>query len=230
MKNLKSLHHGHHFPAPVVSHAVRWYFRFQFSLRDLEELLFERDVIVSHDSICRWNEKFDACFAHCTKTAQRRPGGIWHLDEVFVALRGAPYVQWRAVDQHGAELDILLPKRRDTASANRFFNCVLAACGESSKKNVTDPLRCYSAAQAAIPGLENVKHVFLKARVLASNRAENSHQPTRERECPMRGFRLPERTWMLLSCFGLIRRHSALKRHLPRASLYRKQRAACDQA
>lgn len=92
MKNLKSLHHGHRFPAPVISHAVRWYFRFQLSLRDFEELLFERGVIVSHDSICRWTEKFGACFAHCTKiTRRRRPGGgTWDLDEILVARRGAP--------------------------------------------------------------------------------------------------------------------------------------------
>ncbi|MGF6919581.1 hypothetical protein OKW28_003778 [Paraburkholderia sp. 40] len=112
MKNSKSLYHGHRFPASVISHAVRWYFRFQLSLRDVEELLFERGVIVSHESIRRWTEKFGTGFAHRVRAARRQPGSTWHLDEMFVTLRGVPYLLWRAVDQHGIELDILLQKRR----------------------------------------------------------------------------------------------------------------------
>ena len=104
----KSLYHGHRFPATVISHAVRWYFRFQLSLRDIEELLFERGVTVSYETIRRWCEKFGAGFAHRVKAARRKPGSTWHLDEMFVTLRGEPYLLWRAVDEHGAELDILL--------------------------------------------------------------------------------------------------------------------------
>jgi transposase-like protein len=100
MKKAKSLYHGHRFPAAVISCAVRWYFRFQLSLRDIEELLFERGVIVSYETIRRWCDKFGASFAHRVKAARRKPGSIWHLDEVFVTLRGEPYLLWRAVDQH----------------------------------------------------------------------------------------------------------------------------------
>ncbi|WP_429578963.1 DDE-type integrase/transposase/recombinase [Paraburkholderia youngii] len=137
--------------------------------------------------------------------------------------RGLLYLLWRAVDQHGAELDVLLQKRRDKAAAKRFFKRLLAACPEVPRKIVTDQLRSYPAAKAEIPELANVKHVFVKASARLNNRAENSHQPTRERERRMRGFRNPGRTQVFLSNFGPIRQHFALKRHLLRASLYRKQ-------
>jgi putative transposase len=226
MKKTKSLYHGHRFPAVVMSHAARWYFRFQLSLRDIEELLFERGVIVSYETIRRWCDKFGVGFAHRVKAARRKPGSTWHLDEVFVTLRGEPYVLWRAVDQHGAELDILLQKRRDKAAAKRFFKHVLAACPDGPRRIVTDQLRSYPVAKAEIPELANVRHVFVKASARVNNRAENSHEPTRERERRMRGFRLPERTQAFLSSFGPIRQHFALKRHLLRASLHRKHLAA----
>ena len=143
-----------------------------------------------------------------------------------MTLRGEPYLLWRAVDQHGAELEILLQKRRDKAAAKRFFKCVLAACPEAPHKIVTDQLLSYPAAKAEITELASVRHVFVKACARVNNRAENSHQPTRERERRMRGFRRSERTQAFLSNFGPIRQQFALKRHLLRPSLYRKQLAA----
>ncbi|KAG8148724.1 IS6 family transposase [Burkholderia catarinensis] len=225
MTKTKSLYHGHRFPAAVISCAVRWYFRFQLSLRDIEELLFERGVVVSYETIRRWCDKFGAGFAHRVKVSRRKPGATWHLDEVFVTLRGEPWLLWRAVDQHGVELDILLQKRRDKTAAKRFFKRVLASCAEAPRKIVTDQLRSYRAAKAEIAELANVKHVFVKASARVNNRAENSHQPTRERERRMRGFRVPQRTQAFLSSFGPIRQHFTLKRHLLRASLYRNQLA-----
>ncbi|SAK95182.1 IS element transposase [Caballeronia pedi] len=198
-------------------------FPVQLSLRDIEELLFERGVIVSYETIRQWCDRFGVGFAQRVKTARRKPGTTWHLDEVLVTLRGEPYLLWRAVDHHGAELDILLQKRRDTAAARRFFRRVLASCPEGPSKIVTDQLRSYPAAKAQIPELANVKHVFVRASARVNSRAENSHQPTRERERRMRGFRDPERTQAFLSTFGPIRQHFALKRHLLRASLHRKQ-------
>lgn len=210
----------------VISHAVRWYFRFQLSLHDIEVLLFERGVIVSYETIRRWCDKFGAGFAHHVKAARRKPGSTWHLDEVFVTLRGEPYLLWQAVDQHGAELDILLQKRRDKAAAKRFFKRALAACPDAGRRIVTDKLRSYPAAKAEIPELADIKYVFVKVSARVNNRAENSYQPTRERERQMRGFRDPDRTQIFLSSFGPIRQHFALKRHLLRASLHRKQLAA----
>jgi putative transposase len=104
---------------------VRWYFHFQLSLRDIEELLFERGVPVSYETIRRWCDKFGASFAHRVKATRRNPGSTWHLDEMFVTLRCEPYLLWRAVDQHGADLEILLQKRRDKAAGKRFFHRVL---------------------------------------------------------------------------------------------------------
>jgi len=144
---------------------------------------------------------------------------------MFVTLRGEPYLLWRAVDEHGAELDILLQKRRDRAAAKRFFKHLIRSC-PVPRKIVTDQLRSYPAAKADILELANVKHVFVKAAARVNNRAENSHQPTRERERRMRGFRDPKRTQAFLWSFGLIRQQFALKRHLLHASLYRKQLAS----
>lgn len=127
---------------------------------------------------------------------------------------------------HGAELDVLVQKRRDKVAAKRFLKRVLAACPEAPRKIVTDPLRSYPAAKAEIAQLVTVRHLFAKACARVNNRAENSHQPTRERERRMRGFRRLERTQSFLSSFGPIRQHFALKRHLLRASLYRKHLAA----
>jgi putative transposase len=116
MKNAKSIYYGHHFPAAVISHAVHCHFRFQLSLRDIKELLFERGVVASYETIRRWCNKVGAGFAHRVKAARRKPGSTWHLDEVFVTLRDEPYLLWRAGDQHGAELDILLQKRPGNAA------------------------------------------------------------------------------------------------------------------
>jgi putative transposase len=106
---------------------------------------------------------------------------------MFVSLRGEPYLLWRAVDEHGVELDILVQKRCDKAAAKRLFRRVLRS-NPVPRKIVTDKLRSYPAAKAEIPALANVKHVFVKAAARLNNRAENSHQPTRERERRMRVF------------------------------------------
>jgi transposase-like protein len=92
MKKTKSLYHGHRFPAIVISCAVRWYFRFSLSLRDIEELLLERGVVVTYETIRCWCDKFGAGFAQCAKAVRRKPGSTWHLDEMFVTLRGEPYL------------------------------------------------------------------------------------------------------------------------------------------
>jgi putative transposase len=220
MKKTKSLYHGHRFPAVVISCAVRWYFWFSLSLRDIEELLLERGVVVTYETIRCWCDKFGARFAQCAKAARRKPGSTWHLDEMFVTLRGEPYLLWRAVDEHGAELDVLVQKRRDKAAAKRFFRKLLRS-NPVPCKIVTDQLRSYPAAKADIPELAHVKHVFVKAAARVNNRAENSHQPTRRRERQMCGFRDARRTQAFLSCVGPIRQHFALPRHQMNAGCHR---------
>ncbi|CAB3742438.1 IS6 family transposase ISDge13 [Paraburkholderia rhynchosiae] len=116
-------------------------------------------------------------------------------------LRGEPYVLWRAVDEHGVELDVLLQKHRDKAAAKRFFRKMLRSY-PVPRRIVTDQLRNYPAAKAEVPELAGVKHVFVKASARVNNRAENSHQPTRRRERQMQGFHDPQRTQRFLSCFA----------------------------
>jgi putative transposase len=140
MKKSKSPYFGFRFPAAVISCAVRWYYRFNLSLRDIEELLLERGVSVSYESVRNWCDRFGTRFAHRAKAARVRPGSTWHLDEMFVTLHGHPYMLWRAVDEHGAELDILLKKRRDKDAAERFFKRVLRS-HLVPRKIVTDQLR-----------------------------------------------------------------------------------------
>ena len=139
---------------------------------------------------------------------------------MFVTLRGEPYLLWRAVDEHGAELNVLVQKRRDKAAAKRFFRWVLRS-NPVPRKIVTDQLRSYPGAKADIPELAQVKHVFVKATARVNNRAENSHQPTRRRERQMCGFRDARRTQAFLSCFGPIRQHFALPRHQMNAACHR---------
>ncbi|MGF6931006.1 transposase-like protein [Paraburkholderia sp. UCT70] len=125
MKKSKSPYHGFHFPAAIISCAVRWYFRFNLSPRDIEELLLERGVSVTYETILQWYDRFGAQFARRAKAERNKARSTWALDEMFVCLRGEPYVVWRAVDEHGTELDVLLQKRRDKAAAKRFIRRVL---------------------------------------------------------------------------------------------------------
>ncbi|MEX3971301.1 IS6 family transposase [Paraburkholderia caribensis] len=220
MNKTKSLYHGHRFPAVVISCAVRWYFRFNLSLRDIEELLLDRGVVVTYERVRCWCDKFGAGFARWAKLVRRKSGSTWHLDEMFVTLRGEPYLLWRAVNEHGAEFDVLVQKRRDKAAAKRFFRRVLRS-NPVPRKIVTDQLRSYPAAKADIPELAQVKHAFVKAAARVNNRAENSHQPIRRRERQMCGFRDARRTQAFLSCFGPIRQHFALPRHQMNAACHR---------
>jgi putative transposase len=159
------------------------------------------------------------------KQARPVPGTTCHLDEVFVNVGGEPYLLSRLVDQHGAELDILPQKRRDKAAARRFFQRLLAQYPNGPRKIVTDQLRSYPAAKVEIPEPADVRHVFVKAAARVNNRAGNSHQPTRERERRMKGFRSSGRTQTFLSSFGPIRQHFAIKRHELGAVRYRNQLA-----
>ena len=167
-----SIYRGHRFPLAIISLAMRSYFRFSLSLRDIEELLLERGVIVSYEWIWRWCDKFGARFAAQVKTTGRI-AKTWHLDEMFVRLRGGPYWLWRAVDEQGQELDILLQKRRDTAAAERCFKRILRN-HPAPRAIVTDQLRSYPAAKARVPALAKTKHIFVRAAARVNNRAENT--------------------------------------------------------
>jgi putative transposase len=162
---------GHRYPVEIISHCVWLYFRFSLSFREVEELMLERGVVVSYESIRRWCLKFGQQYANFLRRRRPRPGDKWHLDEVFIKINGEQKYLWRAVDQDGMVLDILLQHRRDKAAARRFFRRLLKETGSVPRVVVTDKLRSYGAAHREVrPSVEHRSHKGL------NNRAENSHQ------------------------------------------------------
>ena len=138
-----SLYRNHRFPAEIIAHAVWLYHRFSLSFREVEELLAERGVIVSHEAVRQWCFKFGQAFAKKLRRRRGQPGDTWHLDELFIRIRGGRYYLWRAVDQDGDTLDILVQKRRNTGAATRFFRKCLKGLrlGPPSPLSVTAPRR-----------------------------------------------------------------------------------------
>ncbi|MER5842787.1 IS6 family transposase [Streptomyces prasinus] len=207
---------GHRYPVEVISHCVWLYFRFPLSFREVEELMLERGVIVSHETVRRWCLKFGQGYANGLRRRRPRPGDKWHLDEVFVKINGERKYLWRAVDADGTVLDILLQSRRDAKAAKRFLSKLLKKQRQVPRVLVTDKLRSYGAAhREAMPSVEHRSHKGL------NNRAENSHQPTRQRERAMKGFRSTGRAQRFLAAFSSISPHFRPRRHLLTAAEYR---------
>ena len=142
---------NHRFPPELISHAVWLYHRFSLSFREVEELLAERGIIVSYEAIRHWCLKFGSTFAKKLRHRRGRPGDTWHLDEMFIRIRGERYYLWRAVDQDGQVLDILVQKRRNTGAAKRFFRKLLKGLQYVPNRLVTDKLRSYGAAHHSTP-------------------------------------------------------------------------------
>lgn len=112
---------GHRYPVEIISHCVWLYHRFPPSFREVEELMLERGVVVSYETVRRWCLKFGQAYANALRRRRPCPGDKWHLDEVFIKINGELKYLWRAVDQDGNVLDILVQNRRDKAAARRFF-------------------------------------------------------------------------------------------------------------
>jgi putative transposase len=180
---MKNIYKRHRFPPSIIRHAVWLYYRFNLSLRDVEDLLAERNVSVSYEAIRLWINKFGPEF---TKRLRRRHSGFgdtYFLDEVFVKIGGKQHYLWRAVDQDGEVVDVYLQARRDAKAAKRFFQRFLKAGGKP-REIVTDKLRSYGVAhRSLIPGARHNTQRY------ANNRAELSHQSTRVRERGMRRFK-----------------------------------------
>ena len=177
---------GHRFPPEIITHAVWLYHRFCLSLRDVEDLLAERGITVSYETIRQWCRKFGTEYARKLKRRGGRLGDTWHLDELFVTIQGKRQYPWRAVDQDGDVIDILVQPRRDRRAAERFFRKLLKGQGAAPLRLVTDKLRSYGAAHRTT--MPSVRH---DTRQYANNRAEVSHQPTRQRQRQMRRFKSP---------------------------------------
>ena len=167
----------HRFPIEIISHTVWRYFRFCLSFRDVEELMWERGVIVPYEALRKWCRKFGQEYANQLRRRRPRPGDKWHMDEVFLTIKGARQYLWRAVDQEGNVLDILVQRRRDKRAAKKLFRKLLKGFTYVPRVIITDKLKSYGAAKRELlPGVEHRQHRYL------NNRAENSHQPTRQRE------------------------------------------------
>ncbi|GHO71870.1 IS6 family transposase [Ktedonobacter sp. SOSP1-52] len=207
---------GFRFPPEIVSHAVWLFFRFSLSFRDVEELLAQRGVVVSYETVRQWCLKFGQMYAN--ELRRRRPhcGDTWHLDEVFLTIRGERHYLWRAVDQNGNVLDILVQSRRNKHAAKRCFRKLLKEWQYVPRMIITDTLKSYAAAKRDIlPGVEHRQHKGL------NNRAENSHQPTRLREKKMRRFTSAKQAQRFLSAFSPIAGHFQPRRHRLKAEEYR---------
>jgi putative transposase len=180
----RSLYRGHRFPAEVICQAVWLYFRFPLSLRMVEDLLAARGIVVSHETVRRWAEKFGGDFANTIRRRAPQFGDKWHLDDAVVTINGRKHWLWRAVDQDGLVLDALVQSRRDRRAAERLLRKPIHKQARTPRVLITDKLKSNGAARAGM-GL-NFEHRQHKG---LNNRAENSHQPIRRRERIMKRFK-----------------------------------------
>jgi putative transposase len=190
----------HRFPPEIIAHAVWLYFRFPLSLRLVEEMLLERGIVVSYETIRRWALKFGPAYARRLRRKTPSPHDVWHLDEVVISIAGKKHWMWRAVDQDGYVLDEIVQARRNTKAAKRLLNRLLKKQGCPPRRMITDKLASYAAAQRQImPAVEHRSHKGL------NNRAENLHLPLRRRERAMHGFRSPGGLQRFTSVFSAVR-------------------------
>ncbi|QPQ88901.1 IS6 family transposase (plasmid) [Burkholderia gladioli] len=174
---------GYRFPPDVISYAVWLYYRFPLSLRTVEEMLAARGIELTYETLRCWATKFGLAIVRRIRSTASSRGGKWHLEEVAVIIRGVKHWLWRAIDQHGAVLDVLVQRRRDTTAAKRLMRKRLKRHGRP-RVIVSDNLSSYAAANTALDlCVEHRRHKGL------NNRAENSYQPTRVREKVMRRFK-----------------------------------------
>lgn len=222
MKTTSSPYKHHRFPAEIIQYTVWLYYRFNLSHRDIEDLLSERGIDVSNESIRCWCNKFGVDYARRLKRRHQGYGDTLFLDEVFVKIRGQQYYLWRAVNQDGDVVDVYLQKRRNGNAAKRFFKRLLTCHKGKTRRIVTDKLRSYGVAHRDL-----IPETIHEARQYANNRAELSHQPTRVRERGMRRFKSIRQAQRFLSVHACVYNLFNLGRHLVSSAYYRalRQRA-----
>ena len=207
---------GYRFPSEIISHAVWLYHRFALSFRDVEDLLAQRSITVTYETIRQWCLTFGPSYARTLRRRRGRLGDTWHLDELFVTLNGRRQYLWRAVDEDGDVLDILVQSRRNRHAAVRFFRKLLKRQGCVPRRLITDKLRSYPAACRTV--MPSVVHCTDR---YANNRAEVSHQPIRQRERQMRRFKSAAHVERFTSVHGVVQNLFRVGRHLLRAAHHR---------
>ncbi len=210
-----SSYKGHRYPGEIIAHCVWLYHRFPLSFREVEELMFARGVGVSYETIRAWCAKFGQAYANQLRRRRPHPGDKWHLDEVFVKINGTIHYLWRAVDQHGNVLDVLV-QPAETRWPPSGSSGLLEGLRYAPRVLVTDRLASYQVAhRELVPSVAHRRSKYL------NSRAENSHQPTRQRERAMKRFKSARHAQRFLSAFSGISPHFRPRRHLLSAAHYR---------
>ena len=215
---------GYRFPPLIIQQAIWLYLRFTLSFRDVEDLLAERGIAVSYETVRRWVNHFGPKIAADLRKRRPKPHTTWHLDEVYLKIDGRLVYLWRAVDSEGEVLDVLVQTKRNKAAALKLMRKLLKKYGFLPENLVTDDLRSYHAAARDL-GIEH-RHRTGRWR---NNRAENSHQPTRRRERKMQGFKSVGSAQRFLSIHATIYNTFNVQRHLISARTHRAFRASAMQ-
>jgi len=206
----------HRFPPDIISYAVWLYYRFNLSHRDIEDLLAERGITVSREGIRLWCIKFGSVYARRLKRNHHGYGDTFYIDEVFVRINGKQHYLWRAVDQDGEVVDVYLQAKRDGAAAKRFFRRLLLSHSAEPRRIVTDKLRSYGVAHR-----ELIPESIHSNKQYENNRAEQSHEATRERERGMRRFESVGQAQRFVTAHAAVSNLFNLGSHLVKAKHYR---------
>ena len=217
----KASYSGYRSSREIIHQAIWFYLRFTLSFRDVEDLLAERGITVSYETIRRWVNHFGPMIAADLRRRRPKPHTTWHLDEAFLKINGRMVYLWRAVDAEGEVLDVLVQSKRNKRAALKLMRKLLKKYGFVPDRLITDDLRSYGAAARDL-GISN-RHERGRWR---NNRAENSHQPTRRRERKMQGFKTMGSAQRFLSTHAAVYNLFNVQRHLTSTQTHRGFRAA----